>query len=88
MHGNVLSCLMHLRLKSELHVRASDTKAERDGDNKPAKKRGKDKKEQHLSKKQRKNLKENKEIEKELREADAEVDKEERARTVSSDSGA
>ncbi|KZV91077.1 nucleolar complex-associated protein 3 [Exidia glandulosa HHB12029] len=81
-HGNVLSCLMHLRLKSELHVRASDTKAEKDEDDKPKmKKRGKDKKEQYLSKKERKNLKERKVIEKELREADAEVDKEERAKT-------
>ncbi|EJD53042.1 nucleolar complex-associated protein 3 [Auricularia subglabra TFB-10046 SS5] len=84
-HGNILSCLLHLRLKSELHVRASDTKADKAGDEAATqlKKRGKgkDKDKQHISKKERKNLKERKEIEKEMREANAEVDKEERAKT-------
>ncbi|KAH7103818.1 nucleolar complex-associated protein 3 [Auriculariales sp. MPI-PUGE-AT-0066] len=85
-HGNVLAPLMHLRLKNELHVRASDTKADKDSDGaRPSMKRGKNKKgkdgePQHVSKKQKKALKEKKEIEKEMREADAEVDKEERAK--------
>lgn len=87
-HGNVLSCLMALRLKNELHVRSSDTKADKADANEHVKrgkgkgKKGKDGEPVHLSKQQKKALKEKKEIEKEMREADAEVDKEERAKTV------
>ncbi|KAF4579051.1 hypothetical protein EYR36_000860 [Pleurotus pulmonarius] len=78
-HPNVLTCLLSLRLKTELGVRASDSKA---NPNEPPPKRKKDKKEQpHLSKKAKKVLKEKKEIEREFREAEAEVDKEERAIT-------
>lgn len=86
-HPEVLSCLLHLRLKTELGVRASETKADKDDANKSQAKgrrgKGKGKGEQvHLSKKAKKVLKERKEIEKEMREAEAEVDKEERAVTV------
>lgn len=80
-HPNVLTCLLSLRLKTELGVRASDSKA---NPNEPPPKRKNDKKEQpHLSKKAKKVMKEKKEIEREFREAEAEVDKEERAVTVS-----
>jgi nucleolar complex protein 3 len=80
-HPNVLSCLLHLRLRSELGVRASNQSAD-----KPEKTERKSMKKKsqnvHLSKKARKSLKEQKEIRKELREAEAEVDMEERKATV------
>lgn len=90
-HPEVLSCLLHLRLKTELGVRASESKTDRE---EPAKKqssskaaarraKGKSTDLPHLSKKAKKALKEKKEIEKEFREAEAEVDKEERAVAVS-----
>lgn len=77
-HPNVLSCLHHLRLRTELGVRASDKSADKPD------KQVKDKKSQkvHLSKKAKKALKEQTEINKELREAEAGVDKEERKATV------
>ncbi|EIN07402.1 NOC3p-domain-containing protein [Punctularia strigosozonata HHB-11173 SS5] len=85
-HPNVLRCLLHLRLKQELGVRASQTKADKHPDGvlsagRAAQRRSKGKaaEQPHLSKKARKALKEKKEIEKELHEASAEVDKEERA---------
>jgi nucleolar complex protein 3 len=91
-HPNVLSCLLHLRLKSELGgVRASDDRAEKEEDRnklrkrndvKRHKSRGKMEDKPHLSKNAKKALKENKEIEEEMREAEAEVDREERAKTV------
>jgi nucleolar complex protein 3 len=78
-HRDVLSCLVHLRLKTELGVRSSESKADREP--KPAKgkfkKGGVDK--HHVSKKVKKVLKERKEIEKEMKEAEAEVDRDERA---------
>lgn len=94
-HPNVLSCLLHLRLKSELGgVRASDGRAEKDGDlarqqkrRDPLWKNGKKAKAKfdpkpHLSRNAKKAMKENKEIEEEMHEAEAEVDREERAKTV------
>lgn len=83
-HPDVLSCLLHLRLKTELGVRASETKADKEQPGKAHPKRGKGKKadQPHLSKKAKKVFKERKEIEKEMREAEAEVDKEERAAKV------
>ena len=83
-HPDVLSCLLHLRLKTELGVRASETKADKERPGKAHPKKGKGKKadQPHLSKKAKKVLKERKEIEKEMREAEAEVDKEERAAKV------
>jgi nucleolar complex protein 3 len=85
-HPNVLSCLLNLRLRTELSVRASQTTADRrGGDDSSVNKKGKKQKKAekpHLSKNAKKALKERKEIEKEMREAEAEVDKEERANTV------
>jgi nucleolar complex protein 3 len=90
-HPNVLSCLLHLRLKSELGgVRASDDRAEKEEDRNKLRQRndkgrkGKAKMDPkpHLSKNAKKALKENKEIEEEMRDAEAEVDREERAKTV------
>lgn len=81
----VLSCLLHLRLKTEIGVRASNTSAERQ----PTKNGGKEKRSKgtatvrtHLSKKARKVLKERETIRKEIKEAEVEVDKEERDTTV------
>jgi nucleolar complex protein 3 len=87
-HPNVLTCLLHLRLKTELGVRASEANVEREIKREKVK-QGKKLKGQgtvstHLSKKARKALKERKEIEKEMKEAEASVDKEERAANVSS----
>jgi len=84
-HPNVLSCLLHLRLRTELGVRASDTKVEKEGQNTRDQRRWKGKKAEqpYLSKKAKKALKEKKEIDKEMHEAEAEVDKEERATRVS-----
>ncbi|KAG7092428.1 hypothetical protein E1B28_008784 [Marasmius oreades] len=85
-HPAAISCLLHLRLKTELGgVRSSSSKASKEqaNDNKKSrdkKMRGK-KDEVHLSKKAVKALKERKEIEKEFKEAEVEVDKEERANT-------
>ncbi|KAI0302257.1 nucleolar complex-associated protein-domain-containing protein [Russula brevipes] len=83
-HSNVLTCLLHLRLKTELGVRASEAKVEREEIKREKVKRGKKSKGQgavstHLSKNARKALKERKEIEKEMKEAEGSVDKEERA---------
>nr|GAT58714.1 predicted protein [Mycena chlorophos] len=88
-HPNVLSCLLHLRLKTELGVRASESHADKDelpkrhSASKDAARRAKGKPtaQPHLSKKARKALKEKKDIDREFREAEAEVDKEERAVT-------
>jgi len=83
-HSNVLTCLLHLRLKTELGVRASEAKVERETKREKMK-QGKKLKGQgaaassHLSKKAKKALKERKEIEKEMKEAEASVDREERA---------
>lgn len=91
-HPEVLSCLLHLRLKSELGVRASETKAEsavakgkKFSNGRAAARRAKGKavEQPHLSKKAKKALKERKEIEHEMHEAAAEVDGEERATRVS-----
>jgi nucleolar complex protein 3 len=94
-HPNALSCLLHLRLKTELgDVRASTSKAEKVGEGKKSKlstrkakemrARGKGKKAEeqgqaHISKKVKKAKKELKEIQGEMEEAEAEVDREERA---------
>lgn len=89
-HPNVLSCLLHLRLKTELKdVRASSQYADKEKKHSESKARqkrakGKGKKElPHLSKKAKKTLKETKEIQAEMNEAEAEVDREERASQVS-----
>jgi nucleolar complex protein 3 len=89
-HPDVLTCLLHLRLKTELGVRASEAKVEREVKREKVK-QGKKSKGQgavstHISKRARKALKERKEIEKEMKEAEAGVDKEERTSNVSRDS--
>ena len=90
-HPNVMFCLLELRLKNELGgIRASQTKAEKDepknalSKGKAAAKRAKGKKveQPHLSKKARKNQKEIEAIGEEMREAEAEVDRDERQNTV------
>ncbi|KAI1795955.1 nucleolar complex-associated protein 3 [Ganoderma leucocontextum] len=89
-HPEVLSCLLHLRLKSELGVRASETKADKEsvaaggkmfskGRAAARRAKGKAVDQPHLSKKAKKAHKERKEIAQEMHEATAEVDKEERA---------
>jgi nucleolar complex protein 3 len=92
-HPNVLRCLLHLRLKQELGVRSSQTKTDKhpEGSTQSAGKaaarraKGKTAAQPHLSKKARKALKERKEIEKEMHEASAEIDKEERSNNVRPD---
>lgn len=90
-HPNVMFCLLDLRLKNELGgIRASQTKAEKDepkgtmSKGKAAAKRAKGKKvdQPHLSKNARKKKKEIDAIGEEMREAEAEVDSEERQNTV------
>ena len=94
-HPNVMSCLLHLRLHTELGgIRASLTSAEKDssateGSKMMSKSRqaarrakGKSTAQPHLSKKARKKEKEIREIREEMKEAEAEVDREERANTV------
>ena len=90
-HPNAMFCLLDLRLKEELGgVRASQSKADKDKPQnemtkgKAAARRAKGKKvdQPHLSKKAQKKRKELEGIEEEMREAEAEVDKEERATTV------
>lgn len=80
-HPNVLSCLLHLRLRTELGVRASNQSVDKP---ETTERKSLKKKPQkvHLSKKARKALREQKEIRKEFWEAEAEVDKEERKATV------
>ncbi|KIO27504.1 hypothetical protein M407DRAFT_232764 [Tulasnella calospora MUT 4182] len=86
-HPNVLPCLLHLRLKSELKgVRASQNGSSKDTDNKKTKppKVKMSKKERkaanpHMSKKAKEAAKELKKIEQEMDEAAAEVDEEDRA---------
>ncbi|KAJ3744638.1 nucleolar complex-associated protein-domain-containing protein [Lentinula detonsa] len=89
-HPAVLSCLLHLRLKSELGVRASESKADKadkeaqtrsKGKDAARRAKGKSSDQPHLSKKARKALKEKKEIVREFRDAEAEIDKEERGST-------
>lgn len=82
---NVLSCLLHLRLKTEVGVRASNTSAEKQ----PEKNKGKEKRgkgtaaaQTHLSKKARKVRKEKETIRKEMKAAEVEVNKEERDKIV------
>ncbi|CAE6515861.1 unnamed protein product [Rhizoctonia solani] len=86
-HPKVLNCLLHLRLKTELGVRANRETIDRPEENKEKIKRPRKGKKAnakegqvHLSKKAKKALKANKEIESEMAEATAEVDKEERTK--------
>lgn len=88
-HPNVLSCMLHLRLRTELtHMRANRKDRARKGKFDKRRGKGKDKDEgpkyksevrkKWQTKNQRKREKEMKEVEKEMAEAEAEVDQEER----------
>ncbi len=82
-HPNVLSCLLHLRLRTELD-QMREGKGRNKANGQPEVK-GKFKSEirkKWATKNQRKREKELKEVQKEMAEAEAEVDKEERAVTV------
>ncbi|CAE6510140.1 unnamed protein product [Rhizoctonia solani] len=85
-HPKVLNCLLHLRLKTELGVRANretidrpEEKKERGKKLRKGKKANAKEGQVYLSKKAKKALKANKEVANEMAEAAAEVDKEERA---------
>jgi nucleolar complex protein 3 len=88
-HPNILSCLLHLRLRSELDMMRE--KARKGRDAKERDRRAKNDKAKFKSeirkkwqtKNQKKREKEMKEVEKEMGEAAAEVDLEERANIVS-----
>lgn len=88
-HPNVMLCLLHLRLKTELGVRSSLSKADKPevkhskGRAAMRRAKGKGTDQPHLSKKARKTMKERQEIQKEMCEAEAEVDKDERSANVS-----
>ena len=91
-HPNVMFCLLDLRLKTELGgVRASQSKADKErlgetmskGKAAARRAKGKSTPQPHLSKKALKKLRETKAIEDEMREANAEVDLEERVSVVS-----
>ncbi|CAK9783293.1 nucleolar complex-associated protein 3 [Cutaneotrichosporon oleaginosum] len=80
-HPNVLSCLLHLRLRTELN-QMQDGKKKKKGARRPAgpeKKYKSEVRKKWQTKNQRKKEKEMKEIEREMAEAEAEVDEEERA---------
>ena len=86
-HPKLLSCLVHLRLKTELKTLTSDSKMDKAvtksksysrGKAAARRSKGKSTDQPHASKKARKAMNEQKEIDRELREAEAEVDKEER----------
>jgi len=77
-HPNALRCLYHLRLKRELDVRGSQNRIDKAKLEEPPRKMKK-KERPHLSKTAKKIRKENKVIQSEMREAEAEVDSEERS---------
>jgi nucleolar complex protein 3 len=96
-HPNILSCLLHLRLRSELDLMRDKSRAKRDAKEKDRGRKGPKEKNQGQfksefkseirkkwqTKNQKKREKEMKEVEKEMGEAAAEVDLEERAGVVS-----
>jgi nucleolar complex protein 3 len=85
-HANVLSCLLHLRLRTELDQMRDGKKKQammRGRKDEPEKKYKSDVRKKWQTKNQKKKEKELKEIQKEMAEAEAEVDLEERAQTVS-----
>lgn len=93
-HPNVLSCLMHLRLRAELEQMRDGKNSKAGKGNFKGKGKGKDEastepkfksevRKKWQTKNQRKREKEMKEVRKEQAEAEAEVDLEERAQVVS-----
>lgn len=82
-HPNVLSCLLHLRLRTELdQMREGKGKNKANGQPEVKGKFKSEIRKKWATKNQRKREKELKEVQKEMAEAEAEVDKEERAVTV------
>lgn len=89
-HPNVLSCLLFLRLRSELsapHEAKKDkfSRGSKDGKQQDVKFKS-DIRKKWMNKNRRKAEKEKQEVEKELNEASAEVDQEERSKVVSDES--
>ena len=86
-HPHVLSCLLHLRLRGELAAMKQGKHSKAKGsDSDPLKGKGRFKSEirkKWQTKNQKKRENEIKEVQKEMAEAEAEVDKEERAQIVS-----
>lgn len=83
-HPNVLSCLLALRLRSELSSPHEAKKKARYHDKKPDEAKIKSEtRKKWMNKNRRKAEKERQEVEKELQEASAEVDQEERSKVVS-----
>jgi nucleolar complex protein 3 len=84
-HPNVLSCLLALRLRSELSSPHEAKNKTRYNDKKPDEAKVKSEiRKKWMNKNRRKAEKERQEVEKELQEASAEVDQEERSKVVSS----
>jgi nucleolar complex protein 3 len=84
-HPNVLSCLLALRLRSELSSPHESKNKARYNDKKPDETKVKSEiRKKWMNKNRRKAEKERQEVEKELQEASAEVDQEERSKVVSS----
>jgi nucleolar complex protein 3 len=97
-HPDVLSCLLHLRLHTELEQMVANKKADKgkgkkfagrdkDKDHKEKEKFKSEIKKKWQTKNQKKKEKEMKEVEKDMKEAEAEIDLEERAQVVSPLSG-
>ncbi|KAL1618280.1 hypothetical protein SLS56_010610 [Neofusicoccum ribis] len=78
-HESVLNTFLHLRLLSEFNLKGSYDRIDKEEDGQPKGKKPREKRE-FRTKKQRKILKEQKGIEKEMKEADAAVSHEERDR--------
>ncbi len=85
-HPNVLTCLLHLRLRTELDSmkrgKNSKGKGKRPDGDKPEKQFKSDVRKKWQTKNQKKREREMKEVQKEMAEAEAEVDQEERAQVV------
>jgi nucleolar complex protein 3 len=82
-HPNVLSCLLFLRLRSELSVPEERNHKKKFGDKKKDDVKVKSEiRKKWMNKNRRKAEKEKEEVEKELNEASAEVDLEERSKVV------
>jgi len=78
-HESVLNTFLHLRLLSEFAHKASTNRIDKPGEDEPQPMRKMKKKEREFrTKKERKNMRDRKEVEKEMKEADAAVSHEER----------
>jgi nucleolar complex protein 3 len=88
-HPNVLACLLHLRLRSELGQMREKGKGKGKGKDSAFQevKAKSETRKKWMTKNKKKAEKERKEVEKEMEEAEAEVDTEERATVVSAPAG-